>query len=226
MQPNRPRRLPRLLYLLQSTRLVPDTPAMRSSQKSASSQARAQLEQRALLAARELVDRMRGYYRELEHATGASIGMHRALNAIGGSPGLQASQLAEALGMQRPAVSQLLKGLVRRDWVERVRVPQDQRAVRLYLTPTGGRFLRATSGRAVGRLQHAIGVLGGPELEQLAEALPALLQCLPARPLRRRPVPRPKPGANSAPADRLQAGEPSVPSSSARRRAAGSRHQL
>jgi MarR family transcriptional regulator, organic hydroperoxide resistance regulator len=203
---------------------------MRSRQLSASAQARAQLEQRALLAARELVDRMRGYYRELEQATGASIGMHRALNAIGASPGVQASQLAEALGMQRPAVSQLLKALVGREWVQRVRVEQDQRAIRLYLTPAGARFLRATSGRAVGRLQHAIAALAEPDLRQLAVALPALLDCLPVRPLRGR-----LPAKAAAPALRAdaavataaaQGGAPSVPSSRARRGAAGSRHQL
>lgn len=143
---------------------------------------RALLERQALLCARALVDQMRAYYRELEQLTSAPISMHRALNAIGANPGLQASQLAIALGMQRPAISQVLKGLVERGWVERVRVESDQRAVRLFLTSGGGKMLQATAGRAVGRLQRAINSLSDEHVRQLADALPALLQRLPARP--------------------------------------------
>jgi DNA-binding MarR family transcriptional regulator len=145
-------------------------------------QSRTLLERQALLCARALVDQMRSYYRELEQLTGTPIGMHRALNAIGASPGLQASHLAVTLGMQRPAISQVLKGLVERGWVERVRVESDQRAVLLFLTSGGGKMLQATAGRAVGMLQRAINSLSDRHVQQLADALPVLLQRLPARP--------------------------------------------
>src|SRR5258706_16419838 len=82
---------------------------------------RAQLERRALLDARALVDRMRSYYQELERLTGAPISVHRALNAIGANPGLQASRLAVTLGMRRPALSPALKGRGGRGW--RARAP-------------------------------------------------------------------------------------------------------
>jgi len=141
---------------------------------------RTQLEHRALLAARMLVDRMRTLYRELERLTGAPIGMHRALNGIGAEPGIQASHLAAMLGMQRPAMSHLLRGMVERGWIERVRAESDQRAVRIYLTAAGQRMLKLTAGRAAGILQRSVRVLGDADVERLAVALPLLVQQLPA----------------------------------------------
>ena len=140
---------------------------------------RAVREHRALLAARALVDRMRGLYRELEQLTGAPIGLHRALNVIGAAPGIQASRLAQALGMQRPAVSQLLRGMVARGWIERRRGEPDQRAVQIHLTASGRRMLKVTVGRAIGILQRAVATLDDADVERLAESLPRLLQHLP-----------------------------------------------
>jgi len=147
------------------------------------SEEREQLEARALRSARALVDRMRALYRELEELTGAPITMHRALNVIGTSPGIQASQLASQLDMRRPAVSQLLKNMAARGWVRRTRDEADQRAVRVYLTSEGQRLVRATAGRAVGTLHRAVQSLDAQSLERLASALPALVQSLPEAPV-------------------------------------------
>ena len=140
------------------------------------------LERRALLAARALVDRMRTLYRELERLTGAPIAVHRALACIGAEPGIAASKLATAVGMRRPALSHVLRGLVDRGWVERVRSDSDQRSVRVYLTTAGRQLLGATAGRAVGALQRAVRQLPNDRLEGLAEGLEDMLTHLPAPP--------------------------------------------
>src|SRR5688572_15613333 len=137
--------------------------------------ARADLERRALLGARALIDRMRRLYRELEQLTDAPIAAHRVLACLGERPGLKASQLASALGMQRPALSQVLKGLVERGWVERVRSESDQRSVRVHLTASGRRVLAATAGRAVGTLQRAVRQLSRTELIGLAAGAEKIL---------------------------------------------------
>jgi DNA-binding MarR family transcriptional regulator len=137
------------------------------------------LEIEALLSARALVDRMRELYRELERMTEAPITVHRALTCIGEDPGLAASQLAVRLGMQRPAVSHVLKGLVARGWIERRRHEGDQRSVRIHPTAEGLQILRATAGRAVGTLQRAVRGLNHTELQQLATGLASLLRRLP-----------------------------------------------
>ena len=70
---------------------------------------RAALQNRALLRARELIDRMRSLYRALELLTGAPIGLHRALVCSGAEPDMALSRLAAQLGMRRPAASQILR---------------------------------------------------------------------------------------------------------------------
>jgi DNA-binding MarR family transcriptional regulator len=137
------------------------------------------LERDALLSARALVDRMRTLYRELERATDAPITVHRALACIGDEPGIPASRLATRLGMQRPAVSHVLKGLAARGWIERRRHEGDQRSVQIHATAEGQQIMRATSGRAVGTLQRAVRAMSARQLQQLAEGLAALLARLP-----------------------------------------------
>ena len=150
-----------------------------SPNSKASASGRASIERDALFAARSLVDRMRTMYRELERMTDTPITVHRALACIGENPGLRASELATRLGMQRPAVSHVLKGLAARGWVERRRHAGDQRSIQIHVTAEGEQILRATGGRAVGTLQRAVRSLELDELRQLAVGLAALLARLP-----------------------------------------------
>jgi DNA-binding MarR family transcriptional regulator len=154
----------------------------RSARSIAGPTGRSALERDALLSARALVDRMRTLYRDLERMTEAPITVHRALTCIGEEPGIPASRLATRLGMQRPAVSHVLKGLAARGWIERRRHEGDQRSVQIHPTADGLQILRATSGRAMGTLQRAVRGLSTRELRQLAEGLAALLLRLPDAP--------------------------------------------
>lgn len=151
---------------------------------------RPRLERQALFASRTLVDRMHSLYRELERRTDAPITMHRALVCVGNEPGISASGLAKALGMQRPAISHVLKGLAERGWIERRREDSDQRSVRLYVTANGRKVLGATAGRASGTLQRSVRRLSDEALAGLAAGLQALLEHLPetsrTTPVRRR----------------------------------------
>lgn len=140
---------------------------------------RADDETQALIAARALVDRMTVLYRDLERLTGAPIALHRALAFIGGEPGIQASTLAEVLGIQRSAVSHVLKALVGRGWIERIRSIDDQRSVKLFVTPDGKSVLDATSGKAAGTLRHCVRRLTDEELDGLRRGLAAILKHLP-----------------------------------------------
>jgi MarR family transcriptional regulator, organic hydroperoxide resistance regulator len=144
---------------------------------------RRDIERAALLAARAFVDDMRSRYRDLERTTGASISMHRALACIAAMPGISASSLSSTMGMKRPAVSHVLKGLAERGWVERRRTAADQRAVQLHLSAAGRLTVDATAGRAVGTLQRAIGSLSDAEVAALSAGLTALMGAMPA-PLR------------------------------------------
>jgi len=153
--------------------------AKRSVARRDDADSRPQLERLALFASRTLVDRVRTLYRELERQTDAPITMYRALVCIGNEPGISASKLADALGMQRPAMSHVLKGLAERGWIERKRQDNDQRSVRIYINAAGRGILSATSGRAVGTLQRSVRRLSDDALAGLAAGLEALLEHLP-----------------------------------------------
>lgn len=175
-----------MIAFMQSSTYCPSiqSPAMRTRHDTAPRPAsiRQDRERIVLLAARSLVDRMRRLYRELEQMTGAPISMHRALTAIGEHPGIQASHLAVALGMNRPAVSQVVTAMVERGWIERIRPASDQRAVQLFPTSIGLKVLKATAGRAVATLQRSVRELDDVDLHRLELALPALLSSLPDQP--------------------------------------------
>lgn len=167
---------------LNATRSIPgfmSSPRKHTSRITPALTGRSSLERDALLSARALVDRMRTLYRELERATDAPITVHRALACIGEEPGIPASRLATRLGMQRPAVSHVLKRLVARGWIERRRSEGDQRSVQIHATAEGQQIMRATSGRAVGTLQRAVRGMSARQLQQLAGGLAALLSRLP-----------------------------------------------
>jgi DNA-binding MarR family transcriptional regulator len=109
-------------------------------------------------------------------STGAPVQAHRALACIADEPGIQSSQLAQAMGMQRSAVSHLLKSLSVHGWVERRREGDDQRSVHLYVTAAGRGIVGATAGRIVGVLQRAVQQLDDGQLIELDRSLNALLR--------------------------------------------------
>jgi len=145
-------------------------------QSSISPASRTALERDALLRARQLVDRMRALYRELESRTGAPVVMHRALAAIAADPGIPASRLAQALGLQRSSMSHVLKALAANQWIERRRSEADQRSVRLHVTTAGRSIVHATTGRVSGVLQRAVRELDEQQLVELDRSLRALLE--------------------------------------------------
>lgn len=145
-------------------------------QSSNQATSRTTLERDSLLRARQLVDRMRSLYRELESHTGAPVVMHRAVAAIAAEPGIPASRLAELLGLQRSTMSHVLKALAARAWIERRRSEADQRSVRLHITAAGRNVLQATTGKVSGVLQRAVRALDENELAELNRSLEALLR--------------------------------------------------
>ena len=75
----------------------------------------------------------------------------RALIELVSARGIAQGELAGLLGLDKSTVSRLAAGLERKGWIRRGRDEENQRYVRLYLTPDGGeiaaRVLRAWSSR-------------------------------------------------------------------------------
>ncbi len=99
----------------------------------------------------------------------------RAMAMLGRTPGLTATGVADATGLDKMAVSRALAGLQRHGRLERHDDPADQRRARLYLTAEG-QALYATV-RKLGREREAELFAGvdADELAQLSATLDKLI---------------------------------------------------
>ena len=71
----------------------------------------------------------------------------RALIELVSARGIAQGELAGVLGLDKSTVSRLAAGLERKGWIRRGRDEENQRYVRLYLTPQGGELWPDGSGR-------------------------------------------------------------------------------
>jgi DNA-binding MarR family transcriptional regulator len=93
--------------------------------------------------ARELLDALPPVMRFVRHhmrsqrAKGLSIPQFRALVALGSTPGMSLSAVAEFLGASLPTASRIVSGLVNKGLVMRGQSKRDRRQVDLQLTARG-----------------------------------------------------------------------------------------
>lgn len=78
-----------------------------------------------------------GRFRELEKRTGVTFAGARLLLHLSRQPDATVSETAATLEIRPSTVSNLLRSLEKAGWVSRIRVPTDQRTVRLRATPAG-----------------------------------------------------------------------------------------
>ncbi len=104
----------------------------------------------------------------------------RALIELVSARGIAQGELAGLLGLEKSTVSRLAAGLERKGWIRRGRDEENQRYVRLYLTPEG----RAIAGRVWGAWQsrqaRIIGSLSTEERAGLSAGLRGLVRGLTA----------------------------------------------
>ena len=98
------------------------------------------------------------------------------LLAIRQNPGRRQSDIAAALGVQRPNFVALLDSLERRGLAERVRASADRRANALTLTPQGADLLDRAIEAQAGQEDAIRAALGEPERRRLIETLQRLSQ--------------------------------------------------
>ena len=85
-----------------------------------------------------------------------------------------ASELAGALGVRLPTLTQLADGLVAKGWILRHDDPDDRRRVRLTLTDTGTEIYRSARERAEERMDHLLAFMSADERTALIDGLEAL----------------------------------------------------
>lgn len=109
-----------------------------------------------------------------------SVSEARALVELLAARGIAQGELASLLGLEKSTVSRLAAGLERKGWLRRGRDEENQRFMRLYLTPEG----RAVAGRVwrgwQSRQERILAALSKEERAGLAAGLRGLVRGLAA----------------------------------------------
>ncbi len=108
----------------------------------------------------------------------------RALIELVAARGIAQGELAGLLGLDKSTVSRLAAGLERKGWVSRGRDEDNQRYVRLYLTPQGGQVAARVWQAWQSRQARILAALSAEERAGLAAGLGGLVRGLAAEGLR------------------------------------------
>jgi DNA-binding MarR family transcriptional regulator len=104
----------------------------------------------------------------------------RALIELISARGIAQGELAGLLGLEKSTVSRLAAGLERKGWVRRGRDGDNQRYVRLYLTPEGRSVAVRVWGAWQSRQARILGALSAEERAGLSAGLRGLVRGLTA----------------------------------------------
>ncbi|AJS60471.1 MarR family winged helix-turn-helix transcriptional regulator [Paenibacillus sp. IHBB 10380] len=85
--------------------------------------------------------------------------------------GLMVSEISELLGVTSPTVTQLLKSLEAKDWIDRTMDQLDRRAVRIKLSDKGEEVIKAAMEATEASFNGLIQYLGEEDSNQLAKLL-------------------------------------------------------
>jgi DNA-binding MarR family transcriptional regulator len=104
----------------------------------------------------------------------------RALIELVSARGIAQGELAGLLSLEKSTVSRLAAGLERKGWIRRGRDEENQRYVRLYLTPEGGAVAAQVWAAWQSRQARILGALSDEERAGLSAGLRGLVRGLAA----------------------------------------------
>lgn len=99
----------------------------------------------------------------------------RVLSLLGAQPGLSATQVADATGMDKMSASRAVAGLSQRRRLQRHDDPTDQRRSRLYLTATGKTLCNNVAAQAKTRESALFAQVKPADLTRLDAILDSVL---------------------------------------------------
>ena len=115
------------------------------------------------------------------HRQRLTNGQAMTLHWIERSQGMRLSELADGLGISRPAATSLVDSLAAQGWVVRERSTADRRGVRVRLAARGQRVLESLEEEMEKAVREAVDALPSSVRRPLATSLPALAAELRAR---------------------------------------------
>ena len=130
---------------------------------------------------REVFRAAKVHFGSVQKSVGVSGAQLWALWELQEQPGLRVSELAARLSLRQSTVSNLIDQLARAKHLTRERTDSDLRAVRLYLTGSGKRVVKAAPQPARGVLPDALESLKAKDLKELDAQLTELLLAMKVR---------------------------------------------
>ena len=124
---------------------------------------------------RLVINATKRHFRWVEARAGINGAQLWALWEIQQRPGLRVSDLAGAMALHQSTASNLVERLEQAGAIERIRSREDQRVVRLRLTPYGRTLIGRAPGPARGMLPEALQKLPLRALQALDGSLGALI---------------------------------------------------
>lgn len=135
---------------------------------------------RVLRRFRTVFNAVKTHFQQVQRSAGIGGAQLWALSVIEAEPGIGVGGLAKAMDIHQSTASNLLKALLKLDLVSTHRDGADRRALRLRVTPAGGRVLRKAPGPFAGVLPDALAQLDAEVLARLDQDLGLLLHKLQA----------------------------------------------
>ncbi len=145
---------------------------------SAAAGATAEPAARVLRRFRMVFNAIKTHFREVEKKAGVAGAQLWALSVIRGHPGIGVSDLARAMDVHQSTASNLVKGLLEREFVVARKAGADRRTVQLHVLPAGARVLRRAPGPFTGVLPEALANLDRRTLSRLDKDLGTLIDAL------------------------------------------------
>lgn len=131
---------------------------------------------RVLRQFRSVFSSVRKHFQTMEKSAGIGGAPIWALHLIAKQPGIGVNQLAQAMDVHQSTASNLVRGLVKANFIHTEKAAHDKRVVELYAVPEGLKLLNRIPGPYSGVLPQALSELDEQTLLELERSLKILLQ--------------------------------------------------
>lgn len=129
---------------------------------------------------RVVFNAVRSNFQQMEKQVGLGGAPVWALSVVRDNPGIGMGGVAKSMDIHQSTASNLIKTLLRKEFISMTKVPEDRRNVQLHILPPGLAVLDQVAGPFEGVLPVALGKLPQETLLRLDQDLADLVQLLKA----------------------------------------------
>lgn len=132
----------------------------------------------ALRRFRVIFNAVRSHFQQVEKLTGTGAAQLRALSILRERPGICLSELAQAMDVHQSTASNLVKTLLKREFISTTQNGSDRRVRHLHLQTAGIKILQRMGSPYIGVLPKALSTLPPHTLQRLNSDLDELIAAM------------------------------------------------